>query len=204
MNPAMPTEYILKALRRWPLGTPYPDIVEDVLTALQFEKLLDPVLVVDETGVGRAVVDLFRCRVKCGFYPVVITAGATAQHNGISWHVPKKDLVGVMQVLMGHRLLQVPEKLKEGELLRKELQNFKVKVTSSANEVFGAWREGEHDDLVLAVAIATWVGAKGMRWECPSSAPTAPRIVPDSPPFTFGPRQAERGERGRNPFGRRR
>ena len=31
-----------------------------------------------------------------------------------------------------------------------------VKVTPAANEVFGAWREGQHDDLVLAVAIAVW------------------------------------------------
>lgn len=26
----------------------------------------------------------------------------------------------------------------------------------AANEMFGAWREGQHDDLVLAVAIAVW------------------------------------------------
>ena len=38
----------------------------------------------------------------------------------------------------------------------RELGTFTVKITSSANETFEAWREREHDDLVLAVALATW------------------------------------------------
>jgi hypothetical protein len=31
-----------------------------------------------------------------------------------------------------------------------------VKVSTAGNEQFGAWREGAHDDLVLAVALACW------------------------------------------------
>ena len=31
-----------------------------------------------------------------------------------------------------------------------------VKVSAAGNEQFGAWREGQHDDLVLAVALACW------------------------------------------------
>jgi hypothetical protein len=31
-----------------------------------------------------------------------------------------------------------------------------VKITAAANETFAAWREGAHDDLVLAVALACW------------------------------------------------
>jgi hypothetical protein len=45
-------------------------------------------------------------------------------------------------------------------VLIKELQNFKVKITAAANEIFEAWREGEHDDLLLAVAIAAWMGER--------------------------------------------
>jgi hypothetical protein len=29
-----------------------------------------------------------------------------------------------------------------------------VKIPSAANETFGAWRDGDHDDPVLAVALA--------------------------------------------------
>jgi hypothetical protein len=38
------------------------------------------------------------------------------------------------------------------------LLNFEVRTTQSSNETFGAWREGTHDDLVLAVAMAAWLG----------------------------------------------
>jgi hypothetical protein len=38
----------------------------------------------------------------------------------------------------------------------RELTTFQVKITPATNEIFGTWREGPHDDLVLAVAIAVW------------------------------------------------
>src|SRR5581483_1114956 len=44
-------------LRRWELGTSYHDIVEDVKRVAG--KLERPELVVDATGVGRAVVEIF-------------------------------------------------------------------------------------------------------------------------------------------------
>jgi hypothetical protein len=32
-------------------------------------------------------------------------------------------------------------------------------VTAAANETFEAWRERDHDDLVLALALALYVGS---------------------------------------------
>ena len=46
-------------------------------------------------------------------------------------------------------------------MLVRELLDFKVKITAAANETFGNFREGTHDDLVLAVAIAAWEGERG-------------------------------------------
>jgi hypothetical protein len=40
---------------------------------------------------------------------------------------------------------------------------FQVKVTASAHETFGSWRENAHDDLVLAVALAAWLGERRHR-----------------------------------------
>jgi hypothetical protein len=40
------------------------------------------------------------------------------------------------------------------------LTTFQVRITPSANETFGTWREGAHDDLVLAVAIVAWIGER--------------------------------------------
>jgi hypothetical protein len=36
------------------------------------------------------------------------------------------------------------------------MTEMRVKVTAGGREQFGGWREGEHDDMVLAVALACW------------------------------------------------
>jgi hypothetical protein len=36
-----------------------------------------------------------------------------------------------------------------------------VKITLAAHETFGAWREGQHDDLLLAAALAGWWAERG-------------------------------------------
>jgi hypothetical protein len=41
------------------------------------------------------------------------------------------------------------------------MSEMRVQVTAAGNTQFGAWREGTHDDLVLAVAPASW-GARKM------------------------------------------
>jgi len=70
--------------------------------------------------------------------------------------VPKKELVTCLQVVMQSRRLRIARGLHEAALLVRELQQFQVKITTAANETFGVWREGQHDDLVLAVALACW------------------------------------------------
>ena len=122
-------------------------------------------LAVDQTGVGRPVVDLLRrARVGAWLRPITITAGHKATpDDGGGWCVPKKELVGVLQVLLRARRIKVPLSLPEAQTLVQELLNFRVKVTASANETFEAWRERDHDDLVLAVAIAAWVGERASR-----------------------------------------
>ena len=90
--------------------------------------------------------------------PITITAGHGVQPDGAGWHVPKKDLVSVLQVLLQARRLQVARSLPMSSVLLKELENFRVKITPAANETFEAWRERDHDDMVLSVALAAWVG----------------------------------------------
>ncbi len=45
--------------------------------------------------------------------------------------------------------------------MQKEFNLFKVKITANANETFESWREKDHDDMVLAAAMAIWVGERG-------------------------------------------
>jgi hypothetical protein len=115
---------------------------------------------VDATGVGRPVCDLFRdARMPCRLVPITITGGLSLTGDGRGGaHVPKKDLVGCAQVLLQARRLRVARELELADVLVQELENFRVRITAAAHEVFGDWREGQHDDLVFALAMAAWVG----------------------------------------------
>lgn len=153
--------YAVRHLRRWHLGTSYVQVVEDVAAMLSRPPLEGADLAVDQTGVGAAVVDVFRrAQLPARLSPVLITAGhrASRQPGGV-FHVPKKELVSVLQVLLQTRRLKIAP-LPERDVLARELGAFRVKVTTAGNETFEAWRERDHDDLVLAVALAAWLGER--------------------------------------------
>jgi hypothetical protein len=149
--------YAIRHLRRWPLRTKYPTVVADVAELLRGPQLVDPLLVIDSTGVGRAVCDLFDAEdLGAPIRRVSITAGHRAhQDEDGTWMVPKRELVSTLQVLLQTQRLTIA-RLSDRETLVKELLAFKVKISIALNELYGAWREGTHDDLVLAVALACW------------------------------------------------
>ena len=109
---------------------------------------------VDETGVGRPVVDLLRTLpIKATVRPLTITSGSRArvEANG-RWRVSKKLLVA--NVLLGSGLVKVADGSSDAAALLRELADFRVTITARANETFAAGSCGGHDDLVLAVALA--------------------------------------------------
>jgi hypothetical protein len=163
--------FSLVHLRRWHLGTKYTAIVDDVCELVRTPPLSYPQLVIDQTGVGKAVVDQFERAVWDGklrayMRPVLITAGHQIDPSADdgSIHVPKKELVSCLQVLLQSGRLKIAP-VPHREVLVKELANFKVKITVAANETFEAWREREHDDLVLATCLAAWHGERCFPWE---------------------------------------
>ena len=87
--------HAVRHLRRWQLATAYTLIVEDVVALMV--QLPGAVLVVDATGVGRAVVDLFRKANLPRLVAVTITGGDTVRHDADGWHLSKKQLVSVVQ-----------------------------------------------------------------------------------------------------------
>jgi len=120
-------------------------------------------LVLDATGVGRPVVDMFR---EAGLEAASVTlTGGTSVNKAAwnDWSVPKRDLVSIMQVLMQSRRLRISGDLEEAQALRKELLSFRVRISDSGADTYGAWREKEHDDLVLATALACWAGENVFR-----------------------------------------
>ena len=87
--------------------------------------------------------------------PVAITGGDTPHREKGWYRIPKRDLVGILQVLFQTKRLLIAEGLPEGPVFVKELLNFQVKISESGHDSYNA-REGEHDDLLLAVALASW------------------------------------------------
>lgn len=162
-------EYHVRNLHRFPLGTPYPQIVADVKAGRQTPLFAGAPLVVDATGVGRPVVDMFRV---AGLEPIPITivSGATVSKVDGYWHVPKRDLVSSVAVQLQNERLKFAEALPMTRVLTEELLAFKVKITEAANDTYGAWRERDHDDLVLATALVIWYA------ERPIPPPRTPAI----------------------------
>jgi hypothetical protein len=172
-----PDIYDLTHLERW-RGEPYtatPGRVERVMQAIRAQhtptkprpglsRIYPPSieLVVDATGVGRAVLDVLR---GAGLEPVAITITGGDQVTKPAleeYRVPKRDLVSTVAVLLQQRRLRIAAALPLAPTLREELANFKVTITAGGHDRYGAggdalaWRERPHDDLVLAVALAAW------------------------------------------------
>jgi len=160
----------VRHLERPPLGTYYPEqvarvkeLVTDPALAEDFYddwgtkvRSYPPELVVDATGVGRPVVDMLR-KEDLSFSPVLITGGDIEHHEHGFYRVPKRNLVSSVQIALQSGQLKIAEELELAETLRRELLNFRIKVNiSTAHDSYEAWREGDHDDLVLAVALACW------------------------------------------------
>src|ERR1041384_4429381 len=140
-------------LERLPLGTPHPAIVGHVAGLL--ERLpRGSELVIDFTGVGRPVFDMFEI---AGIDPigVLITGGTSESRDGRVYSVPKINLVSGVQALLHEERLKIHRELPEAPTLVAELQNFRVDFTTAGHMTFNA-RSGAHDDLVLALAIAVW------------------------------------------------
>ena len=106
----------------------------------------------------------------------------TIQEERFNWRVPKRDLVATLQVLLLRKRLKVASKLELGPVLNQEMLNFRVKIDpTTAHDSYSAWRERDHDDLVLAVALGCWWGEKGPKKKYHITG-TAPVIGGGNPP----------------------
>ena len=110
-------------------------------------------LVVDATGVGVPVVDQLR-QAGLSPIPVTITSGRRVKCVAGNWRVPKRALVGALIAALESGRLKVARGLPCGDALMCELRDFRVRITSHRHAAFGG--AAEHDDLVLAVALAVW------------------------------------------------
>lgn len=158
----------VRHLERLPLGTPYPDQVQRLKRIFEQVNSGDEraKVIVDYTGVGRAVVDLIKNE---GMKPVAltITGGNEPTKDGMNWHIPKRDLISSLIVAFQTGQVKIAKSLPEAETLTRELMNFKLKVNlQTGHDSYEAWREGIHDDLVLSVAMAVYAADIGKPKPC--------------------------------------
>jgi hypothetical protein len=93
---------------------------------------------------------------------VSISAGnEQIDHEGW-WSVPKVTLVSGLQACLHSGRLAIQSDAIDAHALVSELQSFEGHVQDSGRWKFGA-RSGEHDDLVLACALAVWQAERGAR-----------------------------------------
>ena len=148
-------------------GATYPTIVEHTRHLVGALRARDPRpvvdLVVDYTGVGRAVADLLEdADLRVPVTLVTITGGdsVTRGERG-EQRIPKRDLAAVVQVCLQGERLRIAADLPLATILTDELVTFRVKISLGGHDSYGAgadWRDGHHDDLVLALALALWHG----------------------------------------------
>jgi hypothetical protein len=146
-------------VERLPLGTSYPDVVEHVRWIATHEKVRGRcAMAVDATGVGAPVVDMLRAgQMGCEIASVVISGGEkTTSGSGNKWNVPKCDLMAGVQVLLQRGELRIAPTLKEADALVRELTDVRMTPGNSGGVRMGADGFGEHDDLVIALALACW------------------------------------------------
>jgi hypothetical protein len=128
-------------LKRYPNGTPYNAIVDELASRLT-QAPKGTHLIVDGTGVGRAVTDMVRDhpffkKGHCHVFPITITGGNEELYDGYYHKVPKRNLVGAVQVLLQSQRLKIARELARTPILVSELQNFKVKITTAGSDIYG-------------------------------------------------------------------
>ena len=160
-------QYHLRHIERLERGTTYPKAIERIQELYESKPLRQyaKTIVIDQTGVGRAVWDQMQQIGRNGFkgfqtmYGISITGGNEATCKGREYHVPKRDLVAALQVAFQNETLKIAKGLPEAHTLIAELTNFKVKINLNGHDQYEAWREGVHDDLVLSAAMGVWLAA---------------------------------------------
>ncbi len=149
-----PCSFAVRHLERFTAGASYSAMAKktaDIVRRLQGQ---DVITVLDVTGVGRPVLALFS---RHGLEPIPVTVMAGGRpilaHGEAT--IPKGDLISLLQIALHDGRLKISSGLPDAATLRAELVNFRPTTTGPIDTE--AWRDGAHDDLVFAVAVAAFI-----------------------------------------------
>lgn len=149
--------FMVRHLDRLPLGTPYPEIARrlgEITGRVARRSRERPVTFVDATGVGKPVVDLLRERAHdTRIVPVYFTHGDRRTEDEDEIKLGKAYLVSRLQSLLQTGRIHLPH-TREAQALAEELRDYEIRVDENANDRYGAFKVGKHDDLVTALGLA--------------------------------------------------
>lgn len=152
--------YELPYLTRFNLKTSYVDIVDEVISIIdRYNLSLNYTLIVDYTGVGRPVVDLFRQK---HLNPVALSITGGARTNWVTRvevNVPKKDIVTYLQLVLQTERLTIAHDLPLLRTLTQEFLSFQLKIRDNSMSVTSSYggAYGINDDIVMSMGIAVWL-----------------------------------------------
>jgi hypothetical protein len=160
--------YEVTDILRFPRGTKHPEIIREVQRLVDNPNLAvattqgcyggaetPPLVFVDMTGLGLPIVHAMQNATPPGHViGVMITGGNEAtQPSSDQWNIPKSQLIGKCQFALSDGRLKIRETSRLASVTTRELMAYRVSVSPSGHESFGA-PVGEHDDLVLSLALA--------------------------------------------------
>jgi hypothetical protein len=159
--------YETRHIERLQLGTKYPkvaarvaEIQENAIRAAQQREFNKTSRVpdvflqtyIDATGAVPAL-DFFR-EAGLDIIPCFFTHGDRRTESDGQITIGKAWLVNRLQSLaQGDRLLLPPQHAEAAAMIR-ELQDYEIKVDQDANDKYGAFKVGSHDDLVTSLGLA--------------------------------------------------
>ncbi len=160
---------------RLPLGSPYPAVAKRVAEVAHWAQhrvgtRIPLRVAVDVTGVGAPVFELIEQELAAAGVEYVSVAATFTHGDRLDERlgearVGKAYLVSRLQSLLQTDRVQLP-RTPEAEALARELLDYEIRVDDDANDRYGAFRVGSHDDLATALGLACltdWPESGGIR-----------------------------------------
>jgi len=157
------SHFTVRMIESLPIGTPYPEVanrIGEVWKGLKARPSSHSARIyIDATGVGLPVVDLVRGYVSAyDTWAVLFTHGdqRTEHEEEKKIVLGKAFLVARLQVLLQAGRLHLPDS-PEAHRLAQELLDYEIRIDQDANDRYGAFKVGQHDDLVTALGLAVQI-----------------------------------------------
>jgi len=150
--------------QEWPLKTLHTTVRDDIGVLMLKPQLAGRVvLVIDQGGVGNAVIELYQGRAafsRARIVGVMFTGGDNPTEDAVNdvYKVPKHEIVDNMLVILQLGRLRIHEDIPECRKIWDQFAAFKIKRDDQTGRMRFQAAEGEHDDLVTSLAQGLWIG----------------------------------------------